>query len=189
MTIKTRQSFRLECCAQPPDVALWGQAQTPYGTVLAAAREDGAIGRLTVLDPQTKNQALDRWKKTWPHTRFLQAQEDLAHLLERAFKARPSGRLSGLSLLLVGTPFQHKVWQALLSVPHGQVVTYGELAQRIGQPKAARAVGGALNANPVAILVPCHRVVSGRGVLGGFALGQACKKRLLSVENIGIFEE
>lgn len=87
-----------------------------------------------------------------------------------------------LPFQLSGTPFQNKVWQALLDIPYGQTCTYGELAKKIGNPQGARAVGGALNRNPLGILVPCHRVVGASGELTGFAGGLDLKKRLLELE-------
>lgn len=79
-----------------------------------------------------------------------------------------------------GTPFQRCVWQELLKVPYGQTVTYGELARRIGC-RSAQAVGQALNRNPIAIIVPCHRVVAASG-LGGYAYGLEIKRKLLNLE-------
>jgi len=87
-----------------------------------------------------------------------------------------------LPLSLSGTPFQLAVWEELLRVPYGEVVSYGGLARRIGRARAARAVGGAVGANPVPILVPCHRVVRGDGSLGGFGPGLEWKRRLLALE-------
>ncbi len=87
-----------------------------------------------------------------------------------------------LPLQLSGTPFQNKVWQALLDIPYGQTCSYGELAKKIGKPQGARAVGGALNRNPLGIIVPCHRVVGASGELTGFAGGLDLKKRLLELE-------
>ena len=81
-----------------------------------------------------------------------------------------------------GTDFQRKVWQELIKIPYGQTWTYGEVAKAIGSPKAVRAVGSACACNPYLILVPCHRVVSKKG-LGGFALGLTAKKKLLKYEN------
>ena len=86
------------------------------------------------------------------------------------------------ALQLAGTPFQVKVWQALLEIPYGKTESYGELAVRIGHPKALRAVGGALNRNPIAIIVPCHRVIGADGKLTGFAGGLDTKKYLLELE-------
>lgn len=82
-----------------------------------------------------------------------------------------------------GTPFQIKVWDALQRIPYGQTVTYGQLAEAIGMPKASRAVGGAVGRNPLLILVPCHRVVAKNG-LGGFREGLEAKKLLLDIEHI-----
>jgi len=83
---------------------------------------------------------------------------------------------------LIGTEFQKKVWQEVSQIPYGQVRTYGEIAKEIGNPKAVRAVGGANGANPVPILVPCHRVVAAGGKLGGYGGGLDIKEYLLRLE-------
>jgi len=80
-----------------------------------------------------------------------------------------------------GTDFQKKVWQGIAKIPYGQTVTYGDLARSIGKPGSARAVGSACGANPLALIIPCHRVVGAQG-LGGFAGGVAIKKKLLQLE-------
>ncbi|HEX7124788.1 MAG TPA: methylated-DNA--[protein]-cysteine S-methyltransferase [Thermodesulfobacteriota bacterium] len=90
-----------------------------------------------------------------------------------------------VALDLAGTPFQLAVWRALLEIPYGATVTYGELAARLGRPGAARAVGAAVGANPVSLLVPCHRVVGAGGSLTGFGWGLALKRRLLAHEQQG----
>ena len=95
------------------------------------------------------------------------------------------GKRGGFSFpvdLSVGTPFQQRVWEAARRIPHGHTATYGELASTIGAPKAARAVGSALGANPVLIVVPCHRVLRSDGALGGFAAGLNVKAALLRLE-------
>lgn len=84
------------------------------------------------------------------------------------------------------TPFQVKVWQALRAIPYGRVRSYGWVARKIGKPRAARAVGAACGANPVPLLVPCHRVVAGDGSLGGFSGGLSNKRRLLKLEGIRV---
>jgi methylated-DNA-[protein]-cysteine S-methyltransferase len=86
------------------------------------------------------------------------------------------------ALDLKGTPFQQEVWRALLDIPFGEVRTYGELAAGLGRPGAARAVGAANGQNPVAILVPCHRVVAAGGRLGGYSGGLEVKRALLAHE-------
>lgn len=82
---------------------------------------------------------------------------------------------------LEGTEFRKKVWSELLNIPYGEVRTYGDIAKKIGNPKASRAVGSALNKNPLLIVIPCHRVV-GKAGLTGFAFGLEIKKFLLSLE-------
>lgn len=87
-----------------------------------------------------------------------------------------------LPLAPEGTPFQKRVWKALCSIPYGETRTYGEIAEMIGSPKAARAVGMANHNNPVMILIPCHRVIGADGSLTGYACGVEVKKRLLALE-------
>ncbi len=84
---------------------------------------------------------------------------------------------------LIGAPFQIKVWEALLAVPQGQVTTYSEIAERIGQPKAVRAVGTAVGRNPIAWLIPCHRVLRRDGALGGYHWGLPLKRAMLAWES------
>lgn len=80
-----------------------------------------------------------------------------------------------------GTAFQLRVWQALLTIPYGETVSYGELARMVGC-RSARAIGQAVGANPIALFIPCHRVIAAHGQLGGYAYGQEIKKRLLHIE-------
>ena len=79
-----------------------------------------------------------------------------------------------------GTSFRRRVWKGLTEIPYGQVISYGELARRIGMPGAARAVGQANGANPIPIVIPCHRVISADGTIGGFSSGLAIKRQLLA---------
>lgn len=89
-----------------------------------------------------------------------------------------------LPIKLNGTSFQLKVWSELLKIPYGEVITYKELAERIGKPKAFRAVGNANNKNPITIIVPCHRVVRSDGQIGGYSSGGTfVKEKLLEIEN------
>ncbi|MEU4209442.1 methylated-DNA--[protein]-cysteine S-methyltransferase [Streptomyces sp. NPDC026206] len=91
-----------------------------------------------------------------------------------------------LPLSLTGTPFQRRVWEGLLEIPHGRTVSYGELAARIGAPGAARAVGLANGKNPIGIIVPCHRVIGAGGSLTGYGGGLERKRRLLTFERGGL---
>lgn len=90
-----------------------------------------------------------------------------------------------MPLRLDGTDFQQQVWNELLRIPFGATTTYGDLARRVGRPTAARAVGAAVGRNPVAIVVPCHRVVGRSGVLTGYRYGLEMKRRLLAIEGVG----
>lgn len=92
-----------------------------------------------------------------------------------------------LPFRLNGSPFRQRVWAELLRIPYGTVISYGELARRIGQPGASRAVGGANHANPICIIVPCHRVISADGTLGGYGSGLDMKARLLYLEGVTLF--
>ncbi len=89
-----------------------------------------------------------------------------------------------LPLSAAGTPFQQTVWAALREIPYGETRTYGEIAAQIGRPKACRAVGMANNRNPIAIVVPCHRVVGASGALVGYAAGLSVKEKLLRLEEM-----
>ncbi len=110
--------------------------------------------------------------------------------LELARKAKTEilGYLTGkvrkfsVPVVLDGTPFQRRVWAKLVAVPYGRTRTYGEIASELGKPRAARAVGAACRDNPVPIIVPCHRIVSGNGMPGGFAGGVEMKQALLALE-------
>jgi methylated-DNA-[protein]-cysteine S-methyltransferase len=109
--------------------------------------------------------------------------EHTLQALEDYFAGTPSD-FSTLSLDLQGTPFQLRVWQELRRIPWGATVSYQELAQSLGRPQAARAVGQACGANPIPIIIPCHRVVAADGSLGGFSSGLAHKRWLLKHEGV-----
>jgi methylated-DNA-[protein]-cysteine S-methyltransferase len=103
-----------------------------------------------------------------------------AHELADYFAGR--SRQFTVPLDAAGTIFQHRVWQALLGIPHGHLGSYGDIAQRLGQPNAARAVGAAVGRNPISIIVPCHRVIGRDGSLTGYAGGLSRKQALLRLE-------
>lgn len=104
---------------------------------------------------------------------------------KRQLEAYFAGKLTIFSLPLkpAGSAFERAVWQRLMKIPYGSVMTYGQLASEIGKPKAARAVGGACSRNPLLVVVPCHRVIAGSGKLTGFAAGMDAKRALLEIES------
>lgn len=118
-----------------------------------------------------------------PPDQIASTRSDAAKQALRELAEYFSGTRRSFSIRLApaGTPFQLAVWAALLSIPYGEVRTYGEVASMIGSPRAMRAVGGACHANPVCIITPCHRVVAANGT-GGFGAGLEIKRKLLAIE-------
>jgi methylated-DNA-[protein]-cysteine S-methyltransferase len=118
-----------------------------------------------------------------PHWRLDDLATPFAQVREQ-LEAYAEGRLLefDLPVALAGTPFQRRVWDALRRVAHGDTISYGELAHRIGAPTAVRAVGGAVGRNPVSVIVPCHRIVGSDGSLTGYAGGLDRKRALLQLE-------
>jgi methylated-DNA-[protein]-cysteine S-methyltransferase len=149
---------------------------TPLGPFSAAVDASGAVvatafGSLAALRRRAK-------ATEWIRDRAALAavRREITDYLagkRRAFTAR---------LAAAGTPFQHAVWSALRRIPCGESRTYGEIAQAIGRPRAARAVGRANGTNPICVIVPCHRVIGADGSLTGFAFGEKLKRQLLELE-------
>ncbi|MBV9490755.1 MAG: methylated-DNA--[protein]-cysteine S-methyltransferase [Verrucomicrobia bacterium] len=149
---------------------------------------DSPVGKLKLVASENGLAAI-LWENDDPHrVRLTPVEEDTAHSLlveaEQQLNEYFNGERKSFSLRLDpgGTPFQDRVWQALLSIPFGQTRSYGELAEQLGSAKASRAVGAANGRNPIAIVVPCHRVIGASGELTGFAGGLEIKKRLLALE-------
>jgi methylated-DNA-[protein]-cysteine S-methyltransferase len=120
-------------------------------------------------------------------TRDWQRDDAALHEARTQLQAYFAGELRAFELPLAaqGTPFQQEVWRALCDIPYGETISYGELARRIGQPTAARAVGLANGQNPIAVVVPCHRVIGANGALTGYGGGLARKRWLLAHESRG----
>lgn len=130
----------------------------------------------------TLDQGKEELKKQYPNAiltfKRTTATEEMAHLLNDTTLPKKFYKLH-----LIGTPFQQKVWEALISIPRGKTKTYQEITQEIKYGKAFRAVGSAIGKNPISLLIPCHRVVRTNGELGGYRWGLAVKETLLSYEN------
>lgn len=169
------------CCAA--DAVRWHRFSSAFGTMYVAATDRGLV---KVSWQQRDDEAFVGWlERRFAGCPVVRDDEFLAEA-ERQLREYFAGQRSCFDLpvdLSVLSPFQRRVLEtALQTIPFGQVVPYAELARRIGRPKAARAVGGALGRNPVAIVVPCHRVVRGDGGLGGYGGGVEWKERLLALE-------
>ena len=151
----------------------WHEVDSPVGPLLLTS--DGAA--LTRVHFQSPGRPL-RPERTWQHDKS--PFKTACAQLKEYFAGRR--RDFSVRLSLAGTDFQRMVWQALQAIPYGETITYGELARRIGQPTAARAVGLANGSNPVPIIVPCHRVIGADGSLTGFGGGLRTKRHLLELE-------
>ncbi|MFZ2556246.1 MAG: methylated-DNA--[protein]-cysteine S-methyltransferase [Minisyncoccia bacterium] len=150
---------------------------TPFGRALIASTPEGVL-HLAFVD--TKARALRELRHRFPRARYIEGTK-IMH--KNAFAIFKNGTLPKIRLHVKGTPFQLKVWNALLKIPSGHLATYGAIATRIKNPKAHRAVGTAVGANHIAFLIPCHRVVLSRGVLGNYRWGSARKKAVIDWES------
>ena len=158
---------------------------SPCGECLLLATERGVCGLAFVTDCD-HSQVLADMQERWGRARLVADDVATAGYAERIFGATDPLRTRAeppLRLLLCGAPFQIKVWEALLRIPPGARVTYGQLARFVGRPQAARAVGTAVGHNPIAYLIPCHRVIRRDGLIGGYHWGEARKLAMLGRES------
>ena len=157
----------------------YGLHPTPFGACLLAVTDRG-ICHLGFVQT-TEGAAVDELVARWPQAEMIEDARATASLIEPIFDLgrRPD---QPLRLHLRGTNFQLKVWEALLRVQTGAMTTYSQIAERIGEPRAARAVGSAVGANPVPVLIPCHRVIRAIGEFGNYRYGAARKLALLGWE-------
>ncbi|HSI73997.1 MAG TPA: methylated-DNA--[protein]-cysteine S-methyltransferase [Fimbriimonas sp.] len=146
--------------------------EAPFGVVTPVVEENGRIAQLWTSDASGKITGAIR-----DRGRLSAAREQLMLYFDRKLTS------FSLPLALDGSPFQMQVWKLLLEIPYGQTRTYGDLAHKLGLPDAARAVGRANATNPIAIVVPCHRVIGASGDLTGYAGGIDVKRKLLEIES------
>ncbi len=158
----------------------FGYHQTPFGEALIAATARGLTG-LQFCEPGNRDPAFQDMKSRLPAAQFRLNQSGTLGLANQIFHNRTGGTLS---VLVSGTAFQIKVWEALLKVPVGGRVSYQQLALESGSPNAVRAIGTAVGRNPVAMLIPCHRVIRSDGMLGGYHWGLGRKLALQGWENV-----
>jgi len=158
-----------------------GFSTTPFGEALVLLVADRLVG--LAFATQGRRATLQDMQARFPLARYQRDDRRITRFLAK------SQRAQSVSMLLIGTPFQHRVWQQLLAIPEGQTIAYGTIAARLGQSSAARAVASAIGRNPISWFVPCHRVVRrhakltehARG-LGGYHWGLAVKRQLLAYE-------
>jgi len=161
-----------------------GVHASPFGPALVAATDRG-VCFLAFPEPgrEGADEARRELTRRWPEARVVEEPGATRELARRAFEPFRTEEIEApLPLHLRGTNFQVQVWRALLRVPEGRLVTYGELAELMERPRAARAVGSAVGANPVAYLIPCHRVIRSTGEVGGYRWGRARKRAMVGRE-------
>jgi len=159
----------------------YGFHATPFGECLLARTARGICGLYFVNDGQRKA-AFNQLKANWPQAELRQAPAATAPLIARIFSLAAGRKIAPLHLFIKGTNFQIKVWEALLRIPVGALVSYEDLAAHLGMPRAARAVGNAVAKNPVSFIIPCHRVVRKVGETGNYGGGPLRKKAMLAWE-------
>lgn len=153
-------------------------AESPFGKIIVASSSKGVCHMFFEDD---EAQALSDLEMRFPNAAYHQItdkfQQDALFIFQEDWR-----QLNQIKLHLTGTPFQMKVWESLLKIPMGGLSTYGDIAKSIERPKAARAVGTAISSNPVAFLIPCHRVIQGSGNIGGYMWGPTRKSAIIGWE-------
>jgi AraC family transcriptional regulator of adaptative response/methylated-DNA-[protein]-cysteine methyltransferase len=160
----------------------YGFTETPFGEALIAETRRG-ICHLSFIDGQGRNGGRDLLASQWSGAKLHRDDSRAAELSDKIFTRQlAAGAPNRLRAFIRATPFQLRVWRALLRVPPGALTTYGRLSNAIGQPRAARAVGGAVGANPIAIIIPCHRVIRETGALGDYHWDPIRKRAIVGWE-------
>jgi AraC family transcriptional regulator of adaptative response/methylated-DNA-[protein]-cysteine methyltransferase len=157
----------------------WGRFESPFGPAIVMGTDKGISG-MGFSDEMGEEAAMQDLIRRWPNAEFVEDPMRLKPWVDAAFGVTQAGNAK---LFLMGAPFQIKVWEALLTIPSGQVTTYSEIAQSIGNPKAVRAVGTAVGRNPISWLIPCHRALRKSGGLGGYHWGLPVKRAMLAYES------
>jgi AraC family transcriptional regulator of adaptative response/methylated-DNA-[protein]-cysteine methyltransferase len=157
----------------------YGFHDSPFGIALAMATERGLCG-LAFADADEEEPAFADMARRWPKADFVAAPDRTAPFVSRIFAQASSEQ--PMRVVLIGTDFEVRVWDALLSIPMGTATTYSSLAKTLGRPTAARAVGAAVGRNPISFVVPCHRVIGKSGSLTGYHWGVTRKRAILGWE-------
>jgi len=161
----------------------WGLSESPFGHCSIGWNKRG-ICHLAFLDTVSGNGEPAELKTDWAAAERVRDDRDAQRRCDQIFSRNP-GSSKQLSALVQGTPFQVKVWRALLQIPPGCLASYTWIARTIGEPRAIRAVGSACGRNPVAYLIPCHRVIRETGIVQGYRWGAARKRAIVAWEAAG----
>lgn len=163
-------------------IVYYGKIKNGNDTIYIAITEKGLC---FIGSPNGGISELEAWiAEKRPDVTLIENEEKISRYGNQLLDYLHGNRRSfDLPIDLKGTPFQESIWHELQNIPYGKTTTYSDVANRIGKPKAVRAVGAAIGANPVLMVVPCHRVVAKNGNLTGFRGGMAMKEKLLMLEN------
>jgi AraC family transcriptional regulator of adaptative response/methylated-DNA-[protein]-cysteine methyltransferase len=159
----------------------FGFHPSPFGSALVMATERGLAG-LAFADPGEERAALADMKARWPRATYVEDSARTAAIARRIFDSSQWQQNKPLRVVLIGTDWEVRVWEALMQIPMGRLVTYSDIAGKVRSPAAARAVGAAVGKNPVSFVVPCHRVVGKSGELTGYHWGITRKRAMLGWE-------
>lgn len=159
----------------------YGFHPSPFGIAVAMATPRG-LAALAFADPGGEQAALVDLQQRWPQARYVADQSGTAGIVKRIFDPSLWCAEQPLRVVLIGTDFEVRVWDALLKIPLGRVTTYSDIASRLHKPQASRAVGAAVGKNPISFVVPCHRVLGKSGALTGYHWGITRKQAMLGWE-------
>jgi len=171
--------------AKPPETFGLDRLETPIGIALLVTDAGGALCALDWEDQEPRLRELLRQQIGATVLRQAPAPDPIRSALSGYFKG-DLDRLNSIKWRVAGTPFQRRVWTALRSIPAGTTTSYGALAAQLDMPRAMRAVGHANGANPISVVVPCHRVIGADGSLTGYGGGLARKRWLLQHEGVAL---
>jgi AraC family transcriptional regulator of adaptative response/methylated-DNA-[protein]-cysteine methyltransferase len=162
----------------------YGFHASPFGDAIVLATSRGVAGLAFVDEDkgQTREEALADMTRRWPAARYIEAPERTELHARRIFEPAEWRPEQPVRLVMIGSDFEVRVWEALLRIPMGRAVSYADIARHIGMPTASRAVGSAVGRNPISFVVPCHRVLRGDGNLGGYHWGLTRKRAIIGWE-------
>ncbi|WP_411034424.1 methylated-DNA--[protein]-cysteine S-methyltransferase [Shinella sp. BYT-45] len=160
----------------------YGLHPSPFGHALVMITDRGLAG-LAFTDAPDGMDAFEDMSSRWPNADYVEDREATAAYAVRIFDPKRWDPREPLRVVLIGSDFQVRVWEALLRIPMGCAVTYSSIAERLGQPTASRAVGAAVGRNPISFVVPCHRALGKSGALTGYHWGLTRKRAMLGWES------
>ncbi len=163
----------------------YGFHDSPLGDLVIAQSQIGICWVGFMVRPANgayKGDGFVRMKSFLKKAEFVRDDKAIKPVAEQIMTAWRKDKLRDVPLDIRGTDFQKDVWEALLQIPRGKVISYGAIANDIGRPKAQRAVGTAVGENPISLIIPCHRVVQASGALGNYGWGVDLKEKILKIE-------